>query len=34
VGRGSTFWFRIPAVPIAAAIPAPVPEPTLSSLNA
>jgi two-component system, OmpR family, sensor histidine kinase VicK len=34
VGRGSTFWFRIPAVPIASAIPGPVAERTWHALNA
>jgi len=34
VGRGSTFWFRIPMVPIANAVAVPVPERTWSSLPA
>jgi PAS domain S-box-containing protein len=34
VGRGSTFWFRIPAVPIASAIPGPVGDRAFGALTA
>jgi len=33
VGRGSTFWFRVPAAPIASAVPCPVPPPRVEPLH-
>ena len=34
VGRGSTFWFRIPAAPIVSVVPSPVPDQAGSALTA
>jgi signal transduction histidine kinase len=34
VGRGSTFWFRVPAAPNVSALPCPVPDRASSALTA